>query len=71
MILWKVWETGDRSTYVVEAESADIALATVRKINPKANTTQACDEKEERFWRESQERISKLESLEKNFSKNA
>lgn len=67
MILWKVWQTGDKSTYVIEAETADIALAEVRKINPKANTTQACDEKEERIWRESQERISRLEKLEKNF----
>jgi hypothetical protein len=46
MKLYKVWYKRDEIIYCVDAESVDDALAKVRKIDPRVNTVQRCEDEE-------------------------
>ena len=45
-MMWKVWKAGSEVTYFLEKDSVDEALAEIRKIEPNADSCQACTDEE-------------------------
>ena len=45
-MMWRVWKTGSEVFYYLEKDSMDEALAEVRRIEPGADSCQACTEEE-------------------------